>query len=660
MKEEFEKLYRWVELRIGLGSTCNLKQLGEEFNSAVNEIKTKSPNKDLYRTISLYPDEALEHVKKMSMQPGIMKRTLSGYDGMIWQDFVPIDIDNKDLVVSQMMTRAIVAKLELEFGLTENEMNISFSGSKGFHILLPRELIGFEPCKRIYKKSALFVKKIAGPDIKIDESIYKQQGTLRINNTINLKSGLYKIPITKEQLFGLKIEEITRLAETRQILSRSKEVVTINRRLAEFWPTDSDMEAVSRSRSEVFVTSEETDQLSGSVVRLPLPVINTQKRMCIQRMLLEQPPEHETNNTAIRIASDLAQGMPGPLVMAAMKVWNESLDRKIPDNELEATTNSAISRRYFYPCDDALLATNCDKRCFLYEKNVAPRAGLYGPDVFKTLNELKEDFVKIKDENRFVTLGIPELDAVAYGIAPQECAVLAGKTSSGKTTFAIYMAAQIHKQTQMPVLFLQQELGSSMLFEKLMAMEGGHNFGELSHLYYSAKTLKDSAFDDAVREAMEGVGGIHFVVMDRLTTEAKIKLVNSFKKHIGVPAVVFEDHLSRGKGIGLNAYEKASELGSNLKTIAKECDVPYIALAQLNRQNEDPGTPLTLGSIRDSGQVEENVDMMFGLYRPNYGKVAEDNQVAIQLLKSRRSPSGVEIKMLWEKATGRYISLERM
>ena len=142
----------------------------------------------------------------------------------MYSDTITIDIDSDDLNKALDDTRTLVEHLKNEYGIDENLIRIHFSGSKGFHVELPSVLFGIKDSKYLPEIHKEIVKRIVPPSIQVDTKIYHRRGLLRIPNTINKKSNLYKIPLQVREMFNLTIDEIKELAKKPRglILSRIK------------------------------------------------------------------------------------------------------------------------------------------------------------------------------------------------------------------------------------------------------------------------------------------------------------------------------------------------------------------------------------------------------------------------------------------------------
>lgn len=141
------------------------------------------------------------------------KKSLKGYNGLCYSDFLPIDIDNKEKPeMSLQSCLDLLRFLEQKYYVPINTIRIYFSGSKGFHLEIPTILFGnIQPSFDIPRIFKTIVKSFGFSDI--DTKIYYQNCLWRLSNSINAKSGLYKIPLTYTDIINLSYEQLCHKAK---------------------------------------------------------------------------------------------------------------------------------------------------------------------------------------------------------------------------------------------------------------------------------------------------------------------------------------------------------------------------------------------------------------------------------------------------------------
>ena len=140
---------------------------------------------------------------------------IKGYKGASYADFLPFDIDREgDLEGALSDTRALVARLEVDYDIPTESMRLWFSGSKGFHLCVSAGVFGpqWTPGDTLPGHLKRLAARMAG-DVGIDSSIYDQNRLWRIPNTVNSKTGLYKLPIPVEELPMLTVDHLLHRAQ---------------------------------------------------------------------------------------------------------------------------------------------------------------------------------------------------------------------------------------------------------------------------------------------------------------------------------------------------------------------------------------------------------------------------------------------------------------
>lgn len=209
--------FKFVDVAIGCTGNRNnvmtVDQARQKIKSATNEV---------YCTYQRYPKDFLLHFKKEIRNPDnldeIIKPTnsVSLYSGPSYSDIIPFDFDDENKPENALESvRNFIRFLEVNFNLPLSIIKIFFSGYKGFHVTLPIDIFGdVEPSP----KFNLICKKIASHLWDVDYSIYDKTRLFRVPNTINSKSGLYKIPLEPSELLYKSFSEIKELAKKPRVL----------------------------------------------------------------------------------------------------------------------------------------------------------------------------------------------------------------------------------------------------------------------------------------------------------------------------------------------------------------------------------------------------------------------------------------------------------
>jgi hypothetical protein len=200
-----------------------------------------------------------------------------------------------------------------------------------------------------------------------------------------------------------------------------------------------------------------------------------------------------------------------------------------------------------------------------------------------------------------VVLGFAEFDAVIGGLQPGQLFVPAAKTGTGKTVF---LANVINNTAHRRTLLISLEMQSAEVFNLLRRI----------HFFHHPASEPQQMLDDySLLRAYD---------QNKLTHESMMQLVDEFTDDVGAPPeLILVDYLGYyARGFrGATSYERTGDASMSLKEIAKSCDAPLIAPAQVNR-NATEGESFENSDMRDSGVVEETADFLFKLWRPAQSK----------------------------------------
>jgi replicative DNA helicase len=222
-------------------------------------------------------------------------------------------------------------------------------------------------------------------------------------------------------------------------------------------------------------------------------------------------------------------------------------------------------------------------------------------------NELRGEFSGCK--SKYI-----DLDRVIVGFKNQQVAVLAGRPGMGKTTFGINIAYRLAKYDKTPVGFFSLEMSSVELTKKFAAIE--------SQICNSRMTMLNERQVLDYFSAIQSVGDLPIFIDDKPGTsidEIRARAITMKRKHDVKLIVIDYLQLITTKSRSGNREQEISEISRKVKLLAKELNIPIIAISQLSRQVEqsDPKVPF-LHHLRESGSIEQDADMVLMLWRPEY------------------------------------------
>lgn len=215
-----------------------------------------------------------------------------------------------------------------------------------------------------------------------------------------------------------------------------------------------------------------------------------------------------------------------------------------------------------------------------------------------------------------IASGFLGFDALTGGLQPGELIILAARPSMGKTAFALNIATNVGVWAKIPVGFFSIEMNAQSLLERMISSESGVDMGQIKNAKVSPKDC--SKLITALGNM--GEGAMFIDESPQLSiTQMRAKCRRMVRQN-GVKLIIVDylQLMSGSRHFESKVYEVA-EISRGLKGIARELNVPVLALAQLNRGVESRADKRPLMSdLRDSGSVEQDADVVAFLYREEY------------------------------------------
>ena len=236
----------------------------------------------------------------------------------------------------------------------------------------------------------------------------------------------------------------------------------------------------------------------------------------------------------------------------------------------------------------------------------------------------KIEEISNKDGLSGIPSGFPELDKLTSGWQPSDLVIIAARPGMGKTALTLSMARNMSVSKNIPIAFFSLEMSSIQLITRLISSETGLTSeklrtGNLEKFEWEQLNVKVSALENAPLYIDDTPSLSIFDLRAkarRLSSQYGIKLIVIDYLQLMTASV------SNKNG---NREQEISTISRNLKALAKELDIPVIALSQLSRAVETRGgskRPI-LSDLRESGAIEQDADIVSFIYRPEYYKIDE-------------------------------------
>src|SRR5688572_18885359 len=242
----------------------------------------------------------------------------------------------------------------------------------------------------------------------------------------------------------------------------------------------------------------------------------------------------------------------------------------------------------------------------------------------KTVQRI-EDMRHRNEDITGVPTGFASLDAVTYGWQSTDLIILAARPSVGKTAFALNLArnAALHATKPTPIAFFSLEMSSAQLVQRILSAESEIWLEKIARGKLEEHEMKQLYARGIQRLAQAPMFIDDTPALNVFELRAKCRRLKN-KHNIGMIIIDYLQLMSgTGENRSANREQEISNISRNLKGLAKELNVPIIALSQLSRAVEQRGAKEgsripQLSDLRESGAIEQDADMVMFLYRPEY------------------------------------------
>ena len=242
-----------------------------------------------------------------------------------------------------------------------------------------------------------------------------------------------------------------------------------------------------------------------------------------------------------------------------------------------------------------------------------------------------------------LSTGFKDLDAMTSGLQRANMGIIAARPSMGKTVLGINIAQNVARRADKPVLVFSLEMPSEDIVTRMLSSQARVEM----NLLKECNRLNDAHWVK-ITTAMKELSDMPLYIDDTagLTpAEMRSRARRLYNEHGGLSMILI-DYLQLMKipGYETNRTLEVSEISRSLKALAKELDIPVVALSQLNRAVDDRKDKRPMMSdLRESGAIEQDADLIMFIYRDEvYNKDSEDNKSLGEIIigKQRNGPIG--------------------
>ncbi|WP_078378459.1 replicative DNA helicase [Sutcliffiella halmapala] len=355
--------------------------------------------------------------------------------------------------------------------------------------------------------------------------------------------------------------------------------------------------------------------------------------------------------------SDLAGSVP---TAANIEYYAKIVEEKSILRRLIRTATNIAQDGYSREDEVAGLLNEAEKQ--ILEVSQRKNSGVFQniKDVLVKTYDNIETLHNRKGEITGIETGFTELDRMTAGFQRNDLIIIAARPSVGKTAFALNIAQNVATKARENVAIFSLEMGAEQLVMRMLCAEGNINAqnlrtGQLTAEDWSKLTMAMGSLSNA---------GIYIDDTPGIRVSEIRSKCRRLRQESGLGMILI-DYLQliqgSGRNGGENRQQEVSEISRSLKALARELQVPVIALSQLSRgveQRQDK-RPM-MSDIRESGSIEQDADIVGFLYRDDYYDKESENKNIIEIIlaKQRNGPVGT-VSLAFVKEYNKFVNLER-
>ena len=299
------------------------------------------------------------------------------------------------------------------------------------------------------------------------------------------------------------------------------------------------------------------------------------------------------------------------------------------------------------------------------QKIFAISQGSMQQDFDSVSNSLEEAYARIEalaqNEGgaiRGVPTGFTDLDALLSGMQPSDFVILAARPSLGKTSLALDIARNVALNAELPVGIFSIEMSRAQIVDRLLSAESRVNLWKLRNGKLSGDDF------DRLSDAMGRLSSAPIYVDDNPTpTPLQMRtMARRLQAEHGLSLVIVDYlQLIDAQSTSDSLVHQVTEISRSLKAMARELDVPVLALSQLSRAVENrPDQVPKLSDLRESGSIEQDADVVMFIYREDRVKpeLAQKGLAEIHIAKHRNGPIG-KVSLKFDEDHATFWNLEK-
>jgi replicative DNA helicase len=344
---------------------------------------------------------------------------------------------------------------------------------------------------------------------------------------------------------------------------------------------------------------------------------------------------------------------------ANVDYYAQIVEEKSMLRRLIRTATQIVSSGYAEGDDVGALLNEAEQRILELSNRRAAHGFVSIRDVLLEVFERVEFLFNHKGGVTGIPSGFPDLDKMTSGFQRSDLIIVAARPSVGKTAFALNIAQNVAVRAGETVAIFSLEMSAAQLVQRMICAESNVDAGRMRTGYLEGDDWeKLSMAIGSLSEAQIYIDDSPSITVADIRAKCR-----RLKKEKGLGMIVIDYlQLIQGRGRpGDNRQQEVSEISRTLKQIARELEVPVIALSQLSRgvESRQDKRPL-MSDLRESGSIEQDADIVAFLYRDDYYNQESEKKNIIEIIiaKQRNGPVGT-VELVFLKNFNKFVSLDR-
>src|SRR5699024_324749 len=278
-------------------------------------------------------------------------------------------------------------------------------------------------------------------------------------------------------------------------------------------------------------------------------------------------------------------------------------------------------------------------------------------DVLIEVYDNIEQLHKAEDDVTGISTGYRDLDRMTSGFQRNDLIIIAARPSMGKTAFALNIAQNVVIKTNENVAIFSLEMGAAQLVQRMLCAEGNIDSQHLR----TGKVEQDDWGKLTMAMGSLSHAGIYIDDAPGIRVSDIRSKCRRLKQQNGKGMIIMDylQLIQGSEGSRENRQQEVSEISRALKGLARELEVPLIALSQLSRgvESRQDKRPM-MSDLRESGSIEQDADIVGFLYREDYYEQESEHQnIEIILSKQRNGPTGT-VELAFVKEYNKFVDLD--